>query len=119
MFNNKQKENKEENDDEDIEYDDEKETDNKNEDELLKKYLDADGDYNEDEDLSYDDEEDEDDKPLTNYDKLNAILFVKNTLNGISSNSPEISQTIVSSLGENMNKLNDIFKKEEEKENKK
>ena len=46
-------------------------------------------------------------------------LFVKNTLNGISSNSPEISQTIINSLGENMNKLNDIFKKEEEKENNK
>ena len=76
--------------------------------------MDGDGDYNEDDDSSYEDDDEEDDKPWTNYDKLNAILYVKNTLNGISSNSPEISQIIVSSLGENINKLNEIFKKEEE-----
>ena len=68
---------------------------------------------NNDEEYSYD-ELDEEDETLTEFDKINAILFVKNTLNDIGKN-PQINKIIVESLGDKFKILNDIFNKEEQR----
>ena len=68
---------------------------------------------NNDEEYSYD-ELDEEDETLTEFDRVNEILFVKNTLNDIGKN-PEMNKIIVESLGDKFKILNDIFNKEEQR----
>ena len=67
-----------------------------------------------DEDISYVDEVDEEDEPITEFEKINVIDYIKNTLNQVG-NIPEMNKIIVDSLGDKFNVLNDIFKKEEER----
>ena len=59
--------------------------------------------YDDDEDLSLE-ENDDDEKPLTNFDKQNTILLVKNTLNTLSQKNPDINKIIIEALGDNFNK---------------
>ena len=68
-----------------------------------------------DEDI-LDDEIDEEDEPLTEFDKINTIGCVKNTLNEIAKNQ-QIAKIIKDSLGDKYNILNDIFIKEEQRIN--
>ena len=72
---------------------------------------------NKDEEI-YEDEVDEDDEPLTEFDKINTIGYVKNTLNEIAKNQ-EMAKIITESLGNKYNILNDIFNKEEQRINSK
>ena len=72
---------------------------------------------NNDEEISFD-EVDEDEEPLTEFDKTNAIIYVKNTLNEIAKNQ-QMSKIITDSLGDKYNILNDIFNKEEQRINNK
>ena len=98
----------------------EKKTGNQNINELVKNIIEGeplDGAGN-DEDLSYE-EEDCDDVPLTNFERYSPIIFVKNTLNNISQKSADIYKIIVESLGDKINKLNEIFNNEEQRLKKK
>ena len=83
-------------------------------DEVIKNILDGKKAYNDDEDLSFE-EDDYDEKPLTNFDRQNPILLVKNTLNTLSQKNPEINKIIMEALGDNFNKLNSIINKEEQR----
>ena len=74
---------------------------------------DANNDLN-DEDISYDEIDEDDDEPLTEFEKINTIDYVKNTLNDVG-NNPEMSKIIVESLGDNFKTLNNIFNKEEKR----
>ena len=82
-------------------------------DEMLKKIMDGPG-GDDDDDLSYE-EEDDDDKPLTNFEKQSAILFVKNTLDALSQKSPDISKIIIDTLGDKINNLKEMFNIEEKR----
>jgi hypothetical protein len=84
-----------------------------NMDEMLKKIMDGPG-GDDDDDLSYE-EEDDDDKPLTNFEKQSAILFVKNTLDALSQKSPDISKIIIDTLGDKINNLKEMFNNEEKR----
>ena len=66
-----------------------------------------------DEDIS-DDEIDEEDEAITEFDKINVIDYVKNTLNDVGQNQ-QMNKIIVESLGDKFQILNDIFNKEEER----
>ena len=66
-----------------------------------------------DENISYD-EFDEDDEVINEFDKINVIDYVKNTLNEVAQNQ-EMNRIIVESLGDKFQILNDIFNKEEER----
>lgn len=96
-------------------YEEIQEQGNKNFDEMIKKYIDGEQEnIDDDEDLSYE-ERDDDEKPLTNFEKQSPILFVKNTLNIISHNSPNINTLIVETLGDKFHILNNIFNNEEQR----
>ena len=84
-----------------------------NMDEMLKKIIDNPG-GDDDDDLSYE-EEDDDDKPLTNFEKQSAILFVKNTLAAISEKSPDIKNIIIQTLGDKLKNLEEMFNIEEKR----
>jgi hypothetical protein len=66
-----------------------------------------------DEDIS-DDEIDEEDEAITEFDKINVIDYVKNTLNDVGQNQ-QMNKIIVESLGDKFQILNEIFNKEEER----
>ena len=109
---------------EDVVDEEENEKENKpsggtnNMDEIIQNILDGGQRYGDDEDLDYE-EEDDDEKPLTNYEKQSPILFVKNTLNSVSQKSPDIYKSIVETLGDKINLLNQIFNNEEQRLGKK
>jgi len=112
----KEKEEDKENDDDNYENlgaDEDFEEGENNMDEMLKKIMDGPG-GDDDEDLSYE-EEDDDDKPLTNFEKQSAILFVKNTLDGLSQKSPDINKIIIETLGDKINNLREMFNIEEKR----
>ena len=70
----------------------------------------------EDEDENWEEDEDEEDEgPLTEADKQSPILIVKNTFDLINQKFPELFKNILAILGDNTNKLNDIFIKEEQR----
>ena len=96
------------------------ESDNKDED-LNKDEIENDDNLIMEEEEEDEEEEDEDEdedeencKKLTNIDKQNVILFVKNTLNHIANKNQEYYRNITEIIGNKINKLNEIFKKEEE-----
>ena len=66
-----------------------------------------------DEDLSWDEDE-SDNEEITQFDKQNDVLFLRDTLNNISQKSPDDYNKINSLLGDNVHILKEIFKKEEE-----
>ena len=66
-----------------------------------------------DEDIE-DEEYDEDDIDLTEFEKISAIIFVKNTMNEVGKNN-EMNKIIIDSLGDKFTELNDIFNREEER----
>jgi len=70
-------------------------------------------DNEKDENISAD-ETDEDDEAINEFDKINVIDYVKNSLNEVARNQ-EINKIIVESLGDKFKILNDIFNKEEER----
>ena len=70
-------------------------------------------DNEKDENISAD-ETDEDDEAINEFDKINVIDYVKNSLNEVAQNQ-EINKIIVESLGDKFKILNDIFNKEEER----
>jgi hypothetical protein len=112
----KDKEEDKENDDnnyENLDVDEDFEEGENNMDEMLKKIMDGPG-GDDDDDLSYE-EEDDDDKPLTNFEKQSAILFVKNTLDALSQKSPDISKIIIDTLGDKINNLKEMFNIEEKR----
>jgi hypothetical protein len=67
-----------------------------------------------DEEINSYDELDEDDEPLTEFEKLNTFIYVKNILNDLGQNQ-EMNKIIVESLGDKLKILDDIFKKEEQR----
>ena len=81
---------------------------------MIKNIIDGKNGLEDDEIFS--DEEIEEDNFMTNFERQNSILFVKNILNTISQKYPDINKIIVESLGEDRIKtLNDIFNNEEQK----
>ena len=86
-------------------------------DELFKKFLEGkDISDDEDEDENWEEDEDEEDEgPLTEADKQSPILIVKSTFDLINQKIPELFKNILAILGDNANKLNDIFFKEEQR----
>ena len=106
------KENKEKKNEEGEESDDDIDGD-----ELFKKFIVEGNDINDDEDDDDNWEENEDDEnfPETEADKQDPILFVKNTFELINKKFPELFSNIVKLLGDNANKLSEIFSKREEK----
>ena len=112
----KDKEEDKENDDnnyENLDVDEDFEEGENNMDEMLKKIMDGPG-GDDDDDLSYE-EEDDDDKPLTNFEKQSALIFVKNTLDALSQKSPEINKIIIETLGDKINNLKEMFNNEEKR----
>ena len=68
-----------------------------------------------DEDISYDEiDEEEEGELLTEFERINVIEYVKDTLNEVGKN-PEMNRIIVESLGDKLKVLNDIFNREEER----
>ena len=91
----------------------EKENDNLDEEELYKNFLEG-KDISDDEDDYWEEDEDEE-IPLTEADKQSPILIVKNTFDLISKNCPNLFNNILVCLGnDNLNKLKEIFIKEEQ-----
>ena len=91
----------------------EEEDDETKENDLYKNFLKEDICEEDDEDISWN-EDDNDDDEITQLDKQNDVLFLKETLNNISQKSPDEYNKINELLGENINLLKDIFTKEEE-----
>ena len=84
-------------------------------DDLFKKLIVEGKDISDDEDdEDWEEDEDEDEFPETEADKQDPILFVKNSLEIINKSFPELFDNIVKLLGNNVNKLKDIFSKREE-----
>jgi len=100
------------------EEEEEEEDDEKKENEFYKNLLKEDIDEDDDEDISWNEDDDDDDE-ITQLDKQNDVLFLKETLNIISQKSPDEFNKINELLGDNINILKDIFNKEEEIEKKK
>ena len=92
----------------------ENENHNLDEEELYKNFLEG-KDISDDEDEYW--EEDEDDEiPFTEADKQSPILIVKNTFDLINQNCPNLFNNILVCLGnDNLNKLKEIFIKEEQR----
>ena len=100
------------------EKDEEEENDNDLDgDDLFKKIIvegkDISDDDEEDDEWEEDDEE-EQDFPETEVDKQDPILIVKNSFDIIHKSFPELFDNIIKLLGNNVNKLKDIFSKREE-----
>ena len=104
---NKNKENNEK-------IDEENDDDNLDDDELFKKFLEG-KDISDDEDEEYGEDDDEDEGPFTEADKQNPILIVKNTFDLINQKFPDLFKNIINCLGDNSNKLNEIFINEEQR----
>ena len=92
----------------------ENENHNLDEEELYKNFLEG-KDISDDEDEYW--EEDEDDEiPFTEADKQSPILIVKNTFDLINQKFPKLFNNILVCLGsDNLNKLKEIFSKEEQR----
>ena len=99
--NKKEENNNDEEDDED--YD---------EDELYKKFLEQ-KEINDDEDDEDWEEEDDEEEDInfTKADKINPILYVKNIFDLIKQKHPDLFKNIINILGDDINKLSDIFNK--------
>jgi predicted TIM-barrel fold metal-dependent hydrolase len=91
------------------EFEEEEDEDNKDYTNLLNNNIEDD----DDEDLSWDENE-YDDEEITQFDKQNDVLFLRDTLNNISQKSPEDFNKINLLLGDNIQVLKEIFKKEED-----
>ena len=91
---------------------DEENDDDLDEDELFKKFVEG-KEINDDEDEDWEEDEEEEESILTDIDKQSPILIVKNTLQIINQKFPELFKNILNILGDNSNKLNDIFINEE------
>ena len=72
-------------------------------------------DISDDEDEEYGEDDDEDEGPFTEADKQNPILIVKNTFDLINQKFPDLFKNIINCLGDNSNKLNEIFINEEQR----
>ena len=84
-------------------------------DDLFKKLIVEGKDISDNEDdEDWEEDEDEDEFPETEADKQDPILIVKNSLEIINKSFPELFDNIVKLLGNNVNKLKDIFSKREE-----
>ncbi len=84
-------------------------------DDLFKKLIVEGKDISDDEDDDdWEEDEDEDEFPETEADKQDPILIVKNSLEIINKTFPELFDNIVKLLGNNVNKLKEIFSKREE-----
>ena len=84
-------------------------------DDLFKKLIVEGKDISDDEDdEDWEEDEDEDEFPETEADKQDPILIVKNSLEIINKTFPELFDNIVKLLGNNVNKLKEIFSKREE-----
>ena len=94
-------------------------------DDLFKKLIvegkDIPDDDDDEEDDDWEEDEEEEEFPETEADKQDPILIVKNSLEIINKTFPELFEKIIKLLGDNVNKLKDIFSKREEqiKENNK
>ena len=103
---NKEKKNKEEEENED----------DLDGDELFKKLIVEGKDISDDEDDdNWEEDEDEEDFPETEVDIQDPILLVKNSFELINQKFPELFNSIIQILGDNVNKLKSIFSKREEK----
>ena len=103
---NKEKKNKEEEENED----------DLDGDELFKKLIVEGKDISDDEDDdNWEEDEDEEDFPETEVDIQDPILLVKNSFELINQKFPELFNSIIQILGDNVNKLKNIFSKREEK----
>ena len=100
---NKEKKNNEEEENEDDELDG---------DELFKKFVEGKDISDDEDDDDWEEDEIEEDFPETEADKQDPILIVKNSLDLISKKFPELFDNIVKILGDNVNKLKNIFQKE-------
>ena len=69
----------------------------------------------EDDDDNWEENEDDENFPETEADKQDPILFVKTSFELINKKFPELFSNIVKLLGDNANKLSEIFSKREEK----
>ena len=96
----------------DSEYEEEEDDETK-ENEFYKNFLKEDICEEDDEDISWNEDDNEDDE-ITQLDKQNDVLFLKETLNNISQKSPEDFNKINLLLGDNIQVLKEIFKKEED-----
>ena len=85
-------------------------------DELFKKIIVEGKDLSddEDEDDNWEEDEDEEDFPETEADKQDPIILVKTSFEIINKTFPELFDTIIKILGNNVNKLKEIFSKREE-----
>ena len=101
----------------DSEYEEEEDDETK-ENEFYKNFLKEDICEEDDEDISWNEDDNEDDE-ITQLDKQNDVLFLKETLINISQKSPEDYNKINELIGDNINILKDIFIKEEEIQNNK
>ena len=95
-----------------IKTNEEENEDDLDEDELFKKFVEG-KEINDDEDEDWEEDEEEEDYILTEIDNQSPILIVKNTFDIINQKFPELFKSILNILGNNSNKLNDIFIKEE------
>ena len=105
------------NKEDDSEYEEEEDDETK-ENEFYKNFLKEDICEEDDEDISWNEDDYEDDE-ITQLDKQNDVLFLKETLINISQKSPEDYNKINELIGDNINILKDIFIKEEEIQNNK
>ena len=110
-----QKEEKEEKAEKKEKNEEEENEDELDGDDLFKKLIVEGKDISDDEDdEDWEEDEDEDEFPETEADKQDPILIVKNSLEIINKSFPELFDNIVKLLGNNVNKLKDIFSKREE-----
>jgi hypothetical protein len=92
----------------------ENKNDNLDEEELYKNFLEG-KDISDDED-EYWEEDEEEEIPYTEADKQSPILIVKNTFDLINQKFPKLFNNILVCLGsDNLNKLKEIFSKEEQR----
>jgi hypothetical protein len=107
-------EKKEEKETKEIKEDNDEELDG---DELFKKLIVEGKDISDDddeEDDNWEEDEEEEDFPETEADKQDPILLVKNCFDMINKNFPELFDNIIKALGNNVDKLKNIFSKREE-----
>ena len=90
--------------------------DDLDDDELFKKFLEGKEIKDDEDEDGEEEEEEEEDDIITEIDKQNPILIVKNTFDLINKQFPELFKMIIDILGTtNSNKLNEIFIKEEQR----
>ena len=86
--------------------------DDLNEDDLFQKFLEG-KEINDDEDEDWEEDEEDDEINFTQADKQSPILIVKYTFDLINQKFPELFKNILNILGDNVNKLKNIFINEE------